>query len=1002
MADPAFVGELERLHRTYTGRPSIITEVPRFAEHAGGARVFLKREDLNHTGSHKINNVLGQALLTKRMGKTRVIAETGAGQHGVATATAAALFGLECTVYMGEVDTERQALNVARMRLLGAEVIPVDDRLAHAQGRDQRGLARLGRQRRRHPLHLRHRRRAAPVPGDGARLPQDHRRRGPRAAPRARRPAARRRRSRASAAAPTRWASSTRSSTTPASGSSASRPAGEGVASGRHAARIRGGSPGVLHGAVHLRAAGRGRPDHRVPLDLGRPRLPGRRPRARLAARDRARRVPPGHRRRGDGGVPPAVPDRGHHPGDRVRARPGRRACERRAGELGRDAVLLVNLSGRGDKDMDTAARGSTCIDGEAPAEEPRRQGDAAECRRERPRHRRGVPSAEGRARPRRLPARSASPTVDGSIDGDAADRRGRRRHRRARAALHRPGHGRPRHPARRRGAPSPAASASATSSRPVARSPTRGAPVLVMTYWNPVLQYGVDALRRTTCAAAGGAGLITPDLIPDEAAEWIAASDAHGLDRVFLVAPSSTAERLAQRDVAAAAASSTPPRRWASPASGRRSAPRPRRSSPAPATAPTCRVCVGLGISNGEQAAEVARVRRRRDRRLGPRARARDGGHSATRASTGSRGPRRRPRRRCPPQSRRGWRRSVMLTAAARSQHPEPARPGVWHLGPLPVRAYALVHPRRDRRRGLDDPAAARQARRRSRAWSSTSRAWAVPVRHHRRPDLPRDHLARRPTSARAANPCERVPSGRAASGSGAPSPSARSAPGSAAARRHPLLDFVRRARPRPARRAGDRPLRQLVQPGALRRADRPAVGPARSTSGTRRRARRRRRRRQPGRAGLFHPTFLYEVSGTSLLAALLIWLGPPVPTSAGAGLRALRRLVHHRARRRSSHPHRPERTHPRAAHQRLGRRSSVSCSGIVVASSVSGADGHPGPAGARRPALMEPATGQADRRTFATDFVPRMIGRLTATDSLSPHVADARRAATDADRHA
>jgi tryptophan synthase beta chain len=124
-SDPEFQLQLSELHRTYTGRPSIITEVKRFAEHAGPVRIFLKREDLNHTGSHKINNVLGQALLANRMGKTRIIAETGAGQHGVASATAAALFGLECVVYMGEVDTERQALNVARMKLLGAQVIPV-------------------------------------------------------------------------------------------------------------------------------------------------------------------------------------------------------------------------------------------------------------------------------------------------------------------------------------------------------------------------------------------------------------------------------------------------------------------------------------------------------------------------------------------------------------------------------------------------------------------------------------------------------------------------------------------------------------------------------------------------------------------------------------------------------------------------------------------------------------------------------------------------------------
>ncbi|HXV93129.1 MAG TPA: tryptophan synthase subunit beta [Pseudonocardia sp.] len=123
--DPEFLGELDRLHRDYTGRPSPLTDAPKLGEHAGGARILLKREDLNHTGSHKINNVLGQALLTKRMGKSRVIAETGAGQHGVATATACALLGLECVVYMGEVDTERQALNVARMRLLGARVVPV-------------------------------------------------------------------------------------------------------------------------------------------------------------------------------------------------------------------------------------------------------------------------------------------------------------------------------------------------------------------------------------------------------------------------------------------------------------------------------------------------------------------------------------------------------------------------------------------------------------------------------------------------------------------------------------------------------------------------------------------------------------------------------------------------------------------------------------------------------------------------------------------------------------
>jgi tryptophan synthase beta chain len=123
--DRVFTGELDGLLKSYAGRPTLLTRAERFGAQAGGATVLLKREDLAHTGSHKINNVLGQGLLARRMGKTRVIAETGAGQHGVATATAAALLGLDCTVYMGEEDTHRQALNVSRMRMLGAEVIPV-------------------------------------------------------------------------------------------------------------------------------------------------------------------------------------------------------------------------------------------------------------------------------------------------------------------------------------------------------------------------------------------------------------------------------------------------------------------------------------------------------------------------------------------------------------------------------------------------------------------------------------------------------------------------------------------------------------------------------------------------------------------------------------------------------------------------------------------------------------------------------------------------------------
>ena len=246
---PAFQAELARLHATYTGRPSPITEVPRFAQHAGGARIFLKREDLNHTGSHKINNVLGQALLTRRIGKTRVIAETGAGQHGVATATAAALFGLDCVIYMGEVDTRApgaQRRPDAPARRRGG---PGDDRVAHPQGRDQRGDARLGHQRRDHQLHLRHGRRPASVPGHGARLPEDHRRGGPRAGARSSPAGCPTPSPRASAAAPTRSASSTRSSTTTDVALYGFEAAGDGVDTPRHAATITKGRPGVLHGA---------------------------------------------------------------------------------------------------------------------------------------------------------------------------------------------------------------------------------------------------------------------------------------------------------------------------------------------------------------------------------------------------------------------------------------------------------------------------------------------------------------------------------------------------------------------------------------------------------------------------------------------------------------------------------------------------------------------------------------------------------------------------------
>ena len=164
-ADPASTPSCAELQRDYVGRPTPLYHARAAdAREAGGAQIYLKREDLAHTGAHKINNALGQALLAQRMGKQRIIAETGAGQHGVATATVCALLGLDCVVYMGEVDIARQALNVFRMRLLGAEVRPGDQRQPHAQGRDQRGDPRLGDQRRRHLLPDRLGGRPAPLP----------------------------------------------------------------------------------------------------------------------------------------------------------------------------------------------------------------------------------------------------------------------------------------------------------------------------------------------------------------------------------------------------------------------------------------------------------------------------------------------------------------------------------------------------------------------------------------------------------------------------------------------------------------------------------------------------------------------------------------------------------------------------------------------------------------------------------------------------------------------
>jgi len=352
--DQAFQAELAALHATYTGRPSPVTDARRFAEHAGGARVLLKREDLNHTGSHKINNVLGQALLTRDMGKTRVIAETGAGQHGVATATAAALLGLECVVYMGAEDTRRQALNVARMRLLGAEVVAVEagsqtlkDAINEAM-RDwvtnvERTHYILGTVTGPHPFPAMVRD-FQRIIGDEAKQQVLHLTGGLPDAVIA-----------CVGGGSNAMGIFTAFLDDPGVRLYGFEAGGEGVDSGRHAARMEGGSPGVLHGTrtyVLQDEMGQTLPSHSISAGLD---YPGVGPQhAYLHDTGRATYAPITDTEAMDAfallcrteGIIPAI--------ESAHALAGAMKVGR---ELGPDATLLVNLSGRGDKDVDTAAK---------------------------------------------------------------------------------------------------------------------------------------------------------------------------------------------------------------------------------------------------------------------------------------------------------------------------------------------------------------------------------------------------------------------------------------------------------------------------------------------------------------------------------------------------------------------------------------------------------------------------------------------------------------------
>ena len=361
-SDNEFLGELDRLQRDYTGRPSPVFEATRLSEHAGGARILLKREDLNHTGSHKINNVLGQVLLAKRMGKTRVIAETGAGLHGVATATACGLMGLERVVYMGEVDTERQALNVARMRLLGSSVVAVKSGSRTLKDAINEALRDwvtnadntyycFGTVAGPHPFPVMVRdfqriiglEARQQVLASTGRLPD--------------------------AIAACVGGGSNAIGIFHAFIDDANvrligfEAAGDGVETGRHAATISGGTPGALHGAYsyllqdedgqtvdsHSISAGLDYPgvgpEHSYLHDIGRAEYRGITDTEAMNAFKMLCRTE---------GIIPAI--------ESSHAIAGAMTLGK---ELGEGAIILVNLSGRGDKDVDTAAEWFGLIDGD-------------------------------------------------------------------------------------------------------------------------------------------------------------------------------------------------------------------------------------------------------------------------------------------------------------------------------------------------------------------------------------------------------------------------------------------------------------------------------------------------------------------------------------------------------------------------------------------------------------------------------------------------------------
>ena len=557
-ADPAFQDEIDYYAKHYVGRPSPLYHARRLSEHfakdGGGAKIYFKRDELNHTGAHKINNCMGQILLARRMGKTRIIAETGAGQHGVATATVCALFDLPCVVYMGETDIERQAPNVFRMKLLWApKCVPVKsgsrtlkdamnealrDWVANVESTFYIIGTAAG---------------PASLPRHGARFPVGDRR-GKCA-------------SRCSggwrAACPTPWLPASAAAPTPSGCSIPSwttrsvriigvEAAGHGIESGAHAASLTGGGPGVLHGnRTYLLQDDDGQilEAHSISAGLD---YPGIGPEHSWLHDIRPGRLRLRHRRRGARGLSALLATRRHHSGAGAGPCPGPRGAHR-ARPAARSHLLVMNLCGRGDKDVFTVAE---ALGGEPVSAAERRSGG-----RVRPR----IPGRIGALRPT-VEAEGRGGLVTFFTAGDPDGRPGlrdprrpaggRRRPDRARHALHRshgrrPGDsgGRPAGPASRWHQAAARSSTSVAGSSATNRRGTR--PIVLMGYFNPIYSTSASRPSSKRSSAVGVDGLIIVDLPPEEDEELCLPALAAGVNFIRLATP--TTDRARAREGAIA-----------------------------------------------------------------------------------------------------------------------------------------------------------------------------------------------------------------------------------------------------------------------------------------------------------------------------------------------------------------------------------------------------------------------------------------------------------------